>query len=1202
MKAKLLKPAMITWVGMCLGLMLGGTCYGEAKPAQPGGSGKPAVLFSCPGENRYQYVGYDYMRELVKAGFEVDYCEGSAQLTWDRVKKYNVLVVLDFPPRDEKDAGTNFGKYPPWLTDYFAVVERFHKEGGGILFHYSCGIGGLAPNDLLKSWGIQFPVMYIKDPAQTQPMAHMSYPVLLAWTDQVFPSPVSEGVKQIWYPIDRHYSGANTMPILVDDKWRVVVRASKSAATEVAVFRPSDDFIPPKTAVIPAEPIRDPVIYAIRDFPDGGRMAAIQQWHSFSIGSGMKWIYNNEVLSRGLLVNRPSDYGKLLVNTYKWLAEPGVKNGKLGGYVTDMARLTEPQLRPDAMKQFADWVYNEEEVLEYRRPPVHGKLFRGLIGVETERGGGQGSVADYAKVASEKGLDFVVFLEDIAKLTPEKLDALIKDCKANSTSNLTLFAGYKMNSNIGNHMFVFGKNPKLPPPVLLVGPDKATFNMQYQNESGKFEPKNPSLMWCLNCGDESTKSTVGYYDFSHSGNGMAMHDLRPYSMAAIRTYANGKLIDNALDDYFTTVQSTAVPTPVSLNIVRSPEALAQAMDKRPALTYAQARRLELLFDDALRWNCSYDGLNVSLSDGPIIRAWPKCARTLIFGAELFVTGRSLNFAPIHVTSDVGLKEIRIYNGRDLFRRFLFNGTNNFETNLLLSGVVQRGMVLVAEDIKGGQAISFAHRSYKEGTMCPIFCSDHVNDCGWMLLAHGPVGPKFFRAPYIADSIAGFTWDGGPKACQPLCSSEFTRPTLWSDKGEQSGDGCNQMPLLEFSDEGATRCRMVFTETFPEGHPGGNPWSAFGPLIPTPLFDAWASYAEYDQYITGVEPNSYGAIGVWEGPVASLFTEQIAFKKDLTVKQLRLYHSGWRATTLDRSIVLATGVGTNIHEVIDLTKMPDTTRRIGLPTGGWYALFSSQAGNTHLFINRGNPVIINCSQPGAYWLELWADLKNKPVKAGETYDFEMFAMTWPLDMVMRSAGELVKAVAYLENPTGMELKRGKREPGKGGLLEILPENGVVEIKIPKPADGSNRVVPVRAGVFNKRWTVGLYQVEGYRTHYYSKRNSGWREMGLDFDGRAYTPLFAGMAPNTHVVFGHPVMADDAGKDLFIQVTRVTEGDDQTPASWHVSVNNPLDKPVTTSLRKAMDLPGLDLAETAITLQPGEYKVLVESKPAGVTKGQ
>ncbi len=80
------------------------------------------------------------------------------------------------------------------------------------------------------------------------------------------------------------------------------------------------------------------------------------------------------------------------------------------------------------------------------------------------------------------------------------------------------------------------------------------------------------------------------------------------------------------------------------------------------------------------------------------------------------------------------------------------------------------------------------------------------------------------------------------------------------------------------------------------------------------------------------------------------------------------------------------------------------------------------------------------------------------------------------------------------------------------------------------------------------------------------------------------------PSTHVMIGHPVVADAAGKDLFIQVTRLNDGLDGRPPAWHLSVNNPTDRPLTSTLRKVMDLPGLRFVQEKITIGPGEYRVL------------
>ncbi len=1146
---------------------------------------KPAILFCCPGENRYEHVGYDYMQELVKAGFAVDYIEGSKQLTWEKASKFNVLFIYDFPPAgaDAESISSGFAMHPPWQRDYFEIVDRFLKAGGGVFLHYNPGWGGQAPNELLKAWGIQFPLMFIKD-QRTEGMSNLGHGNLCALTDQVQPSPVSDGIRQIWYPIEQHYCGAHTMPVIAGNDWKAVVRASKTAWCEIPKYD-RGGIQPPKNALIPAEPIKDPVLFAIRDFSGGGRMAAVQTWHQFSVGSGMKWLYNSEILSKGL-AGKPSDYGKLLLNTYKWLAEPSLKSDKLGGYVTDMNRVVEGQLRSDAFKHYVDPVYKDEMSLANNPPKSKNPIFRGLIGAQTSLSGGSGSVADFAKAAAVAKLDYLVFLEDFANLTPDKLKQLKAEVEKNSTETLRLFAGYKIKANTGNDMFIFGKNPVWPEERVLTGKDKKQFNLQYQDEKGKWAVGNPGLDWCLNMADTKHECTIGYYNFTKAGQGLKMYDLRVYSMAAIRTYEKGRLVEDVTDDYLTTVQSTAVPTPASLNIVPSPEEMKQAVAKNQALTYAQARSLKQVYEDALRWNCSYDGLNVFLSDGPIVKAWPKNARTLIFGAEHFVPGRSLSVSPIHITSEAGLKEIRIFNGRDLFRRFVCDGAKEFQTTLFIPSVVYRNMVLIAEDVKGGIATTFAHRAYKEGSLGPVFCSDHVNDGGWMLLAHGPHWPGFFMTPTVAN--AGGTWDGGPVAMKPLCNSQFTYPGIFTTPKERFDEVPYQMPLLEFADEGATRCRMVSNRVLIEGVPQGNPWSAFGPLEPSPLCDLWASHTYFDQYLTGVMPNAYGAPGVFEGPLASLFTEEFTFKKEVILNRLRIWHSGWRKKNIGQSVILATGKGALIRDVMDLTDLPEKTRSMKIDTGEWFGLFSSQLSNTHLFINRGAPAVLEANPQGAYWLQLYLDLNNKPVKAGDRFDTEIFAMTWPMNQQISNARGLADAVTYLENPAGLVLSRGKTGPKTGGLLEFLPENGSVELSIPK----SERpiVVPVRVSGLNKRWTAGLYQIDGYRTHYYSKGNSGWRALGLDFDGRAYVPLYVSMAPKTQVMIGQPVVADAAGNELFIQVTRLNDGIDGNPPLWHMSVNNPTDKPVTSILKRAMEIPGLDFTEEKVTLNPGEYRVL------------
>ena len=125
------------------------------------------------------------------------------------------------------------------------------------------------------------------------------------------------------------------------------------------------------------------------------------------------------------------------------------------------------------------------------------------------------------------------------------------------------------------------------------------------------------------------------------------------------------------------------------------------------------------------------------------------------------------------------------------------------------------------------------------------------------------------------------------------------------------------------------------------------------------------------------------------------------------------------------------------------------------------------------------------------------------------------------------------------------------------------------------------VPVLVRVLNPRWSVELWQKEGYSKGFYGPGTNRYRPVGMDWAGNAYVPLYPDLADSTRVVVGHPIVAGAEGKDLFIQVTKISD----TPDRWHVSVNNPTDKPVTVTLHQAFELQGLNFPDQKLTLKAG-----------------
>ena len=178
-------------------------------------------------------------------------------------------------------------------------------------------------------------------------------------------------------------------------------------------------------------------------------------------------------------------------------------------------------------------------------------------------------------------------------------------------------------------------------------------------------------------------------------------------MAAVMYYDRaGKLVDDLAEDFKETAESTILPTPVCVSEVGSPTLLTAAIRANQALTHVRSVSVTNIFSEALRWTNQYDSLSPFVSNGPLIESFPHTTRPYVLGCERFVVGQSLQLAKISVSARAGgpnIKEVALYNGRELFRRFEVNGPHLFRT-LLLNGYLHKTLVIVATDAEGNVAV------------------------------------------------------------------------------------------------------------------------------------------------------------------------------------------------------------------------------------------------------------------------------------------------------------------------------------------------------------------------------------------------------------------------------------------------------------------------------------------------------------------
>jgi len=273
---------------------------GGAEPAV-GASAKPVILFAAPSELGHGLVDLDYLKQLNGEGFEVDYTESLDELTWERIRRFNVLVVYGAP------GGFSFlGELrgDKLTRDAFAaLLERYVAAGGGVLLMSAPAYTRreLLPEELMRRWGFRLAAERLNETnrANSATLSRMDVPML--YTRQVLPSPISEGVTGIWYPNQYHGSpdwASTTNPLWVSDAWRVVVRASPTTTAERIDFARATHPLPDPFCY-PDRARQSPPLFAIRDYQKG-RLALVSQYPQFSIGAGTKWFYNSEVLKRGV--------------------------------------------------------------------------------------------------------------------------------------------------------------------------------------------------------------------------------------------------------------------------------------------------------------------------------------------------------------------------------------------------------------------------------------------------------------------------------------------------------------------------------------------------------------------------------------------------------------------------------------------------------------------------------------------------------------------------------------------------------------------------------------------------------------------------------------------------------------------------------------------------------------------------------------
>ncbi len=653
-----------------------------AIPAVCFAQGPLAVLFLGPGAPRPSVTGFEvgfdnsYGKELKAHGLEST-SEPGVAYSLDRLKQFNVVVVVGNPAAT---VAAGQGVIPEDWQEFCAVLEDYHRLGGGILFmpvgsEHLSEARDLTANYLLEPYGAGVYPEALTDPNHTY-KAERFRPFVwdYFWTSAITPHPVTAEVKNLFFPVIGSHQSAATVPLKVDNSWSVVVRGmdtARSVPVDPQTVKRSElelTYLWDQVGSVPSSP----ALIAVKAPADGGRLAIVPVYNTFTVSNWHNPVLGDVAMERGDDV-RKSDLQTLLLNTYHWLAEPAEKTGAVGGFVYQPPT---QDLTP------LDW--------DAQPVPPKRKVLRGLIGAHSNLTDGRSTVAEYMRKAAELDLSFVVFTEPLALMNADKHAQLVAQCQAASTETCLALPGLGYQDSSGFYWVDF---------VTWKFPDASLITGGRMNSAHKWE----FATWHAHCYQRAGQEKEdAWFQCMYTG-------VVPLS------YEVDRLVDNSIKQYLHLEANNHALIPVSHVRVRDVDELARAAASAHLTCFWGEGPAE--FQEAYQGNAMgtmdvYWVQRTFLSSGPSIDRW-VCQNPLGFPWRLLANRFRVYLS---ASSAVGLQEVRVWNAAtgELYRRFDPQGQKTFDA--VIDEAHSRQWYLVAEvvDTLGRTALSSSLRTFTEG--------------------------------------------------------------------------------------------------------------------------------------------------------------------------------------------------------------------------------------------------------------------------------------------------------------------------------------------------------------------------------------------------------------------------------------------------------------------------------------------------------
>ncbi|HEY3416480.1 MAG TPA: hypothetical protein VGM23_06325, partial [Armatimonadota bacterium] len=685
---------------------------------------QPAVLFTG---SYGAGCGFQVANKLSAAGFALNALPHPGlhnPLTWEKAKRYNVISISGV---GQANADMTL---PELVKGNIDTLNRFLQEGGGVLVFASFGQMATEkpPQDaFLNPLGLT--PLYNEMPfdPDTQTVA-TSWKIPFALTDAITPSPVTAGVKSLWYPVPASRIGAqnHTSPFSVDNNWTVLVRGAKSSFTKKGQLQ--------MDATEPGSYAQSVPLVAMRTVGKG-RIVFIGITQEYLTGAHAMSTLEGIVAERGLRNTRSDGYG-LLENCLKWLAEPSAASDTLGGATNDAALLRNPY----KIQYGTPTVWPETVTF-----PAVEPAFPGVIGARTRYSSGSATPEQWVAAAKARGLSFIVFLEELSKLTPENFTKLKADCLRLTTADFTAIPGITIDDEVGNHYFYCGSTLPYPDAKFLSLDGKV-----FRARDAGLGPKDPYIKGQLAMTTLDYAYSLGSFKLT-GGNYLFSQDAAPFAdffsdwdAVGVITAKGGQVVEDATEDFLKMVGSGQGPLPLAITLMDNPNQLTGTAWRTVLRFPTQgalidgtavnpATKIRGYFD---AWHFYPDNPSkIYITSGPEIETWSFVGPRDYGGDNKgdFVWQNYRWQLRGRVSSKVGLKEVCVYDGPKLFRRFLPGEAKEFEFTLDMTHNQQHNLALVVTDIQGNKAVG-GEQWDRNHRLEEFQCSDRNNQLSYGMVA------------------------------------------------------------------------------------------------------------------------------------------------------------------------------------------------------------------------------------------------------------------------------------------------------------------------------------------------------------------------------------------------------------------------------------------------------------------------------------